>query len=155
MDSNPHGERLLNKIEKVKSALGQLEVRSKLEKKRQELEDLKDWDLRVSRFEEEGGEPPQPPGSFFSQRLSGSGSAESCLTLTLEAEIVAALASPEIDREERIKTQLALINRGIKPSRDISNDELLERWCGIGPKSKMDDPLRERFFKAFAVRADS
>ena len=155
MDSNPHGESLLNKIEKVKSALGQLEVRSKLEKKRQELEDLKDWDLRVSRFEEEGGEPPQPPGSFFSQRLSGSGSAESCLTLTLEAEIVAALASPEIDREERIKTQLALINRGIKPSRDISNDELLERWCGIGPKSKTDDPLRERFFKALAVRADS
>ena len=155
MDSNPHGESLLNKIEKVKSALGQLEVRSKLEKKRQELEDLKAWDLRISRFEQEGGEPPQPPGSFFSQRLSGSGSAESSLALTLEAEIVAAVASPEIDREERIKTQLALINRGIKPSRDISNDELLKRWCCIGPKSKTDDPLRERFFKALNVRTDS
>ena len=37
MDSNPHGESLLNKIEKVRRDLGQLEVRSKLEKKRQEL----------------------------------------------------------------------------------------------------------------------
>ena len=111
--------------------------------------------MKISRFEEEGGDPPQPPGSFFTRRLSGSGSDESSLSLTLEAEIIAAVASPEIDKEERIKTQLALINKGIKPSRDISNDELLKRWCLIGPKSKMDDPLRERFFNALAVRADS
>ena len=155
MDSNPYGGGLLKKIEEVRSALDELEARSKLERKRQAFEDLKAWDLKISRFEEEGGEPPQPPGSFFTQRLSGSGSVESTLTLTLEAEIIAAVASPEIDKEERIKTQLALINRGIKPSRDISNDELLERWCDIGPKSKMDDPLRERFFKALAARADS
>ena len=155
MHSNPRDEGLLKKIEEVKSALDELEARSKLERKRQALEDLKAWDLKISRFEEEGGEPPQPPGSFFTQRLSGSGSIESSLTLTLEAEIIAAVASPEIDKEERIKTQIALINKGIKPSRDISNDELLERWCGIGPKSKTDDLLRERFFKALAVRADS
>ena len=155
MDSNPHGGGLLKKTEEVKSALDELEAKSKLERKQQALEDLKAWDLKISRFEEEGGEPPQPPGSFFTERLSGSGSVESSLTLTLEAEIIAAVASPEIDKEERIKTQLALINKGIKPSRDISNDELLERWCGIGPKSKTDDPLRERFFKALAVRARS
>ena len=155
MNSNPLDTGLLKKIEEVRSALDELEARSKLERKRQALEDLKAWDLKISRFEEEGGEPPQPPGSFFTQRLSGSGSIESSLTLTLEAEIIAAVASPEIDKEERIKTQLALINKGIKPSRDMSNDELLERWCDIGPKSKMDDPLRERFFKALAVRADS
>ena len=155
MDSNPHDGGLLKKIEEVKNALDELEARSKLERKQQALEDLKAWDLKISRFEEKGGEPPQPPGSFFTQRLSGSGSVESPLTLTLEAEIVAAVDSPEIDREERIKTQLALINRGVKPSRDISNDELLKRWCGIGPKPKTDDPLRERFFKALAVRADS
>ena len=145
----------MKKIEEVKSALDELGAKSKQERKRQALEDLKAWDLKISRFEEEGGEPPQPPGSFFIQRLSGSVSDESSLTLTLEAEIVAAVASPEIDREERIKTQLALINRGIKPSRDISNDELLKRWCCIGPKSKTDDPLRERFFKALNVRTDS
>ena len=155
MASNPQDGGLLKKIEEVKNALDELEERSKLERKQQALEDLKAWDLKISRFEEEGGEPPQPPGSFFTQRLSGSGSVESPLTLTLEAEIIAAVASPEIDKEERIKTQLALINKGIKPSRDISNDELLKRWCGIGPKSKTDDSLRERFFKALAVRADS
>ncbi len=154
-DSNPHGGGLLKKIEEVKSALDELEAKSKLKRKQQALEDIKAWDLKISRFEEEGGEPPQPPGSFFTQRLSGSGSVESSLTLTLEAEIIAAVASPETDKEERIKTQLALINKGIKPSRDISNDELLKRWCGIGPKSKTDDPLRERFFKALAVRTDS
>ena len=154
MASNPQDGGLLKKIEEVKNALDELEERSKLERKQQALEDLKAWDLKISRFEEEGGEPPQPPGSFFTQRLSGSGSVESPLTLTLEAEIIAAVASPEIDKEERIKTQLALINKGIKPSRDISNDELLKRWCGIGPKSKTDDSLRERFFKALAVRAD-
>ena len=141
--------------DRAKGALEDLEAKSKLERKRQALEDLKAWDLKISRFEEEGGEPPQPPGSFFTQRLSGAGSAESSLTLTLEAEIIAAVASPETDKEERIKTQLALINKGIKPSRDISNDELLKRWCGIGPKSKTDDPLRDRFFRALAVRADS
>jgi hypothetical protein len=44
------------------------------------------------------------------------------------------------------------MNRGVRNIQLVDNQELLERWCGSGPKSEQDNALRERFFTALGSR---
>ena len=90
----------------------------------------------------------ETPDSVFAARLAGTAEPEDWLKLTLTAEVAAGCPSPTEDQPARMALQVELMNAGVREFSAADKKQLLQRWCGAGPKNVTADQLRERFFAA-------
>ena len=120
-------------------------------KRKLRLAEFRRWDDAVSQAEI-AGVTMASPHALFSARIAGHAEAHDLLALTIEAEIAADIAGPAAEQGARMALQIELMNRGVRNIQLVDNQELLERWCGSGPKSEQDNALRERFFTALGSR---
>lgn len=149
--------RLDNKYRKViqgyRDAINRLRSAAHKVAQAERLNNFRQWDEAVSDAEI-AGTAMQPPHAFFNHRSPSGALSEDLLGLTMEAEIAADIAGPTDEQNARMALQIDLMNRGKRNMQLVENQQLLQRWCGCGPKSASDHLLRERFFNALAKRLD-
>jgi len=142
-----HRDALKNLDQRLRARRAQ----AKQAKREQRLADFRRWDDAVSQAEI-AGITIDSPHALFNARIAGRAEAYDLRALTMEAEIAADIAGPAEEQGARMTLQIELMNRGLRNMKLVDNQELLERWCGSGPKSEQDNALRERFFTALGRR---
>ncbi|MCZ6659231.1 MAG: DUF349 domain-containing protein [Gammaproteobacteria bacterium] len=114
-----------------------------------EIKQIKAWDRDVSQAEV-AGQAIDAPAPIFSARVElDEEPFDELARLTLQAEILAGIESPERDRQVRLEVQVAALNESMG-QRGAAKEpmDLVESWCCLSPKSSACDELRERFFRA-------
>lgn len=123
---------------------------------RARLENLKGQDAEVAALEQRllAGETLTftAPDPLFADRCQPDGEpvpTETLTRLVIEAEIAAALDSPETELRMSLQVELMNAGRG-REALAATPEALTKRWCELGPKDASADPLRDRFFLAIA-----
>ena len=144
-------ERSLHKrFDDIARNYNQLILAGEIEAQCRELEQFKAWDIDVSRAEAEG-RAIDPPTPLFADRAAADAAvpAGALHRLTLEAELLAGIDSPQADRQLRLEVQVDALNQSMgRRAVEKEPRELAEAWCRLGPKGDAGDALRERFFAA-------
>lgn len=151
-------DRLARALERERDELvstGQQALRAqRAQAARARLETLKTQDAEISVLEQKqlAGETVEftAPDPVFSARCQA-GSApvarDDLTRIVIEAEIAAGLDSEETELRMSLQVEMMNAGRG-REALEATPEELLQRWCELGPKDEAADPLRERIFKA-------
>ena len=140
---------LHRRFDDIARSYNQLILAGEIEALCSDLEQLKAWDIEVSRAEAEG-RAIDPPAPVFAERTADDDEPFQALhRLTLEAELLAGIESPPADRQLKLEVQVDALNQSMgRRAAEKEPPELAEAWCRLGPKSEASGPLRERFFSA-------
>lgn len=118
-------------------------ARRKTQAVREDIERLKQHDIDLSGQEMTGED---------TARSSHDNLYNACLRLTLESELAADQPSPSENQTQRMALQIEFMNAGRRDLAAKDPKVLIAEWHQIGPKSKDEDALRERFFAAILTR---
>ena len=151
-------ERLARALERERDGLirvAQQQLRAqRAEAARVRLENLKTQDAEVAALEQQqmAGTAVQftPPDPVFANRCQADAaplSVEDLTRIVIEAEIAAGLESEETALRMSLQVEMMNAGRG-REALQVTPEELLQRWCELGPKNEQADSLRDRIFKA-------
>jgi hypothetical protein len=131
------------KVQKVKSRL-------------QDIANIKALDVLLSEHEIAGTQIDSEAltqanvASVFANRTTRDGDVfERCREMTISAELIAGMESPEEDADLRLRLQVELLKAHVGQNQTPRGvDDLVRQWCEIGGKTSATAPLRERMFNA-------